>query len=170
MTNREELERLAGEYEVCILADDSSMNYHMLTCPSCQEHSHKAEEIENHVKHLDSLSTAPEYERRHNMGYTLNDMVGMPEARQVDAMRDLFDNMAELDDGHRRVMMRTHIDVLMSLPKKDREKLLRTTNHVLSRYEADRLAREKGTINAATGTYNPLKRTLARRMYREALP
>jgi hypothetical protein len=165
MTLRKDLDRLAGECQVCAMADKGSLYDHMLFCPSCQEHSQKAEEIERELKSMGELSAEAETHRRNRLGYEVIDILGMSEGERLEAMRDMFDNLGELNERQRRVILRTHTDLLLALPKAEREKMLRTTSTVYASYPKERLAREGRTVRAVTEAYGPIKRSMVRRMY-----
>lgn len=165
MTLREDLDRLAGECEVCALADEGSVYDHMLFCPSCQQHSLKADEIEGELRRIGELSTGPEMERLHRMGYEINDVIHMSEEERLEAVREMFDNLGELNERQRRAIIKTHTDLLLALPKAQREGMLRTTSMVFSSFSPRRLSREAKTISAVTWSYGPIKRGMVRKMY-----
>jgi hypothetical protein len=165
MAQREDLERLAGECEVCSLADSVSIDNHMITCPSCVEHRIKADEIVGEVERMRDLAQTSDIERRHMLGYDVNDFLNMTETEREHAMKNMFDNMAELDGDHRTVVIRTRTDLITSLPKREREALLITARKIYSGYDQDRIELERKAIEEATASYNPLKRTMVRRMY-----
>ncbi len=169
MALREDLERLAGECEVCSMADSASIDNHMITCPSCVEHRGKAEEIDRGVQHLRDLTEEPEIDRRHTLGYDYNDLLNMSESQRAQAMMDMFDNTVDLDPEQRTVIVKTRTDIMTSLPKSERDELVRTTRTIYSTYDEDRMAKERQAIEAATAQYNPLKRTMVRRMYRDMM-
>lgn len=161
---------MAGECEVCTLADDASIDNHMITCPSCVEHRFKAENIELQVEQMRALSGEEEMERRHKMGYVVNDYLNLSERQRYDAMMEMFDNLENLDEHERTVIVRTRTDIMTSLPKSERDKLMRTTKTIYSGYDQDRIALEQKAIQSATAGYGPLKRTMVRRMYRDMMP
>jgi hypothetical protein len=169
MTKREDLERLAGECEVCALADGSSIDNHFLTCPSCSEHRLKAHEIAGEVARLNEIAKYDEVERRHILGYSVNDILNMSEQRRAEVMGDLFDNISDMNEEQRSVLIRTRTDLLTSLPKREREILMRTAKKVYSGYPPERKETEWREIEKVISGYNPLKRALVRRMYREVI-
>jgi len=165
MTLREDLERLAGECEVCALTDQGSVYDHMLFCPSCHQHELKAEEIERELTKMDQLASETDMERMHRFGWEVNDIIHMSDKERQNAVMDMFDNLGDLTERQRRILVKTHTDVLLSLPRVEREKLLAATRTVYASYEPDRLARWKGTIEAVTRAYGPIKRGMVRKMY-----
>ncbi len=169
MTLREDLDRLAGECEACAMTDQGSVYDHMLFCPSCQQHQLKADQIERELDRMDGLASENEMERMHRLGWEVNDIIHMSEGERLDAIRDIFDNLGDLTERQRRVLIKTHTDLLLSLPKREREKMLRATENVYSSYEPDRVARWRGTIEAVSRTYGPLKRGMVRKMYDRVL-
>jgi len=165
MTLREDLDRLAGECEVCALTDQGSVYDHMLFCPSCQQHSLKADEIERQLEQMDHLASESEMERMHRLGWEVNDIMHMSDRERLDAVRDMFDNLGDLTERQRRILIKTHTDLLLALPRREREKMLEATASVYSSYSPDRLARWNGTIQAVTRAYGPIKRGMVRKMY-----
>lgn len=164
------MERLAGECEVCTLADNASIDNHQITCPSCVEHRFKAEEIVEQADRMRALTDEEEIERRHKMGYVVNDYLNMPEKERYDAMMDMFDNLENLNEKDRKVLVKTRTDIMTSLPRKERDKLMQTTKTIYSEYDEDRMAMETKAIQNATAEYGPLKRTMVRRMYKNMMP
>jgi hypothetical protein len=169
MALREDLERLADECEVCALSDSASIDNHMITCPSCVDHRMKADEIEGQVDRMRSIADNSEMERRHIMGYDVNDFLNMTEVQRSEAMKDMFDNIQDLDESRRTVVIKTRTDLMTSLPKRERDALMRTARAVYNSYDDERLNIERDAIEKATSSYNPLKRTLIRRMYRDLM-
>ncbi len=161
---------MAGECEVCTLADDASIDNHLITCPSCVEHRFKAEEIVEETDRMRALTDEAESERRHKMGYVVNDYLNMSEQERYNAMMDMFDSLEKLDEKDRAVLVKTRTDILTSLPRKERDKLLNTTRTIYSDYDQDRLDIEQKAIQNATAEYGPLKRTMVRRMYKNMMP
>ena len=159
-----------GECEVCTLADDASIDNHLITCPSCVEHRFKAEDIEQQVENMRALTDEEEIERRHMMGYVVNDYLNLSEEQRYDAMMDMFDSIGNLDENERTVIVKTRTDIMMALPRKERDKLMGTTRTIYSSYDGDRLATEQNAIQSATAEYGPLNRTMVRRMYRGMMP
>ncbi len=84
-------------------------------------------------------------------------------------MTDMFDDLSELNEAQRTTIIKTRTDVLTSLPKDDRDKMMHSARHIYSDYSVDRRIQEEQAILAATHDYNPLKRTLVRRMYRNLM-
>jgi hypothetical protein len=169
MSMREDLDRLAGECQTCVMADEGSVYDHLLHCASCRQHSVKAEEIDNNLKMMDGLSAEDDEERRHKLGYEMNDIIQMTSKERLDAVKDMFDNLGDLTERQRRAIIRTHTDILLSLPKTQREMMLKATRVVYSSFPSDRLAREKKTVNAITGSYSFIKRGMVRKMYDDVL-
>ena len=161
---------MAGECEVCTLADDASIDKHMITCPSCVEHRFKAENIKQQVDQMRALSDEEEIERRHKMGYVVNDYLNLSERQRYDAMMDMFDSIGNLDEHERTVIVKTRTDIMMALPRKERDKLMGTTKTIYSSYDQDRMDIEQKAIQNATSEYGPLKRTMVRRMYKNMMP
>ena len=166
MSKREDLERLAGECEACALRDSDSIDNHMITCPSCVDHRLKAEEIDEQVKEVRALSTVPEVERRHLIGYDVNDILNMTDAQRIDVLKDMFDNLADLNEAERTVLVKTRTDIITSLPKTERDRMMASAREIYSSYDVNRKIAEEQAILAATEDYSPLKRTMVRRMYR----
>ncbi len=161
---------MAGECEVCSMADDVSIDNHMITCPSCVEHRFKAENIEQQVEQMRALTDEEEAERRHKMGYVVNDYLNLSERQRYDAMMDMFDSVGNLDDHERTVIVKTRTDIMMALPRKERDKLMGTTKTIYSSYDQDRMEIEQKAIQSATAEYGLFKRTMVRRMYRDMMP
>jgi hypothetical protein len=129
----------------------------------------KADEIDGHVERMRTIADQSEMERRHMIGYDVNDFLNMSEAQRTDAMKDMFYSIADLDDDRRSVVIKTRTDLMTSLPKRERDALLKTARTVYTGFDQERLELERDAIEKATATYNPLKRTLVRRMYRELM-
>jgi len=169
MALREDLDRLAGECNACAMKDSESIDNHMITCPSCVDHRLKADEIEGHVDRMRELADRDELERRHIMGYDVNDFLNMSESQRTVAMKDMFDNIGDLDNGRRTVVIKTRTDLMTSLPRRERERLMRTARAVYSGYDAERMEMERQAVDEVTASYNPLKRSMVRRMYRDMM-
>ncbi len=169
MSLREDLDRLAGECEACATRDGESIDYHMIACPSCVDHRLKAEQIDGQVREVRNLSTLPEGERRHVVGYDINDFLNMSETQRLDAMKDMFENTSDLDEEMRTKVIKTRTDLMTSLPKKERETLIKTARTVYEGYDQERLESERRVIDHVTADYNPLKRTVVRRMYKQMM-
>ncbi|UCC93455.1 MAG: hypothetical protein JSW25_01960, partial [Thermoplasmata archaeon] len=152
MALREDLERLADECEACALTDSKSIDNHMITCPSCVDHRMKADEIDGQVERMRVLADKDEMERRHQMGYDVNDFLNMSEAQRAEAMRDMFDNIDDLDTDRRTVVIKTRTDLMTSLPKRERDALMRTARNVYSSYDQERLDAERMAIEEATAS------------------
>jgi hypothetical protein len=58
---------------------------------------------------------------------------------------------------------------MTSLPKREREILLKTVKSIYSGYDKERLETERQAIEKVTAGYNPLKRSVVRRMYRDMM-
>jgi hypothetical protein len=134
------------------------------------EHRFKAEEIVEQADRMRALTDEEEIERRHKMGYVVNDYLNMPEKERYDAMMDMFDNLENLNEKDRKVLVKTRTDIMTSLPRKERDKLMQTTKTIYSEYDEDRMAMETKAIQNATAEYGPLKRTMVRRMYKNMMP
>lgn len=163
------MEQLAGECNACAMRDSDSIDNHMITCPSCVDHRLKAEEIEDQVERMRTIAEMDEMERRHLIGYDVNDFLNMSEDRRAAAMRDMFDNIADLDEEHRTAVIKTRTDLMTSLPRREREALIRTARSIYSGYDVERKQMEQRAIEDVTASYGPLKRSMVRRMYREMM-
>lgn len=169
MAAREELERLAEECEVCALDADESLDDHMISCPVCSDHVTKAEEIDRMVQEMAQLAKEPEEMRQGFVYGSVAEILGMPEEKREEAMRDMFYNITDLNTAQQTHMIKTRTDVITSLPKPERDKVLHSARHIYASFDVDRRIREEQAIITATQAYNPLKRTLVRRMYRNLM-
>jgi hypothetical protein len=168
-TSREELEHLAEECEVCALEHDESIDNHLITCPSCSDHVEKANEIAHMIGHMKQMSRDDEELRKSHINYDLDRFMTMSEDERRDAMTDMFDNIADLNEAERTVIVKTRTDILTSLPKADRDKMMESARRIYSDYDVNRRIAEEQAIQAATADYNPLKRTMVRRMYKKMM-
>lgn len=168
-TAREELDQLAEECEVCALDHDESIDNHLITCPSCSGHVDKANEIAHMLEHMKQISRDDEEMRRMHINYDLDRFMSMSDEERKDAMADMFDNIADLNEAERTVIVKTRTDLLTSLPKSDRDRMMASAKEIYSGYDANRRITEEQAIQAATADYNPLKRTMVRRMYKKMM-
>jgi hypothetical protein len=141
----------------------------MMTCPSCVDHRLKADEIDGQVERMRALADSSELERRHMLGYDVNAFLSMTERRREEAMKDMFDNTSDLDEDRRNAMIRTRTDLMTSLPKRERDKMIGTARAIYAGYDAQRLETERRSVENVTAGYNPLKRSVVRRMYRDMM-
>lgn len=169
MSKREDLEHLAEECETCALEADESIDSHLIQCQSCIDHTAKAEEIDSMVQEMAAISMESEEERSDVMVKSIDEYLAMSEEERDQAMTDMFDDVSELNEAQRTVIIKTRTDVMTSLPKDDRNKMMHSARHIYSDYSVDRRIQEEQAIVAATQDYNPLKRTLVRRMYRNLM-
>jgi len=169
MSKREDLEILAEECETCALEADDSIDHHLITCQSCLDHAEKAVEIDQMMDQMAHLSMETEDERSDAMVKSVDEYLEMPEDQRVEAMTDMFDDLSELNEAQRTTIIKTRTDVMTSLPKDDRNKMMHSTRHIYAAYSVDRKIQEEQAITAATQDYNPLKRTLVRRMYKNLM-
>ena len=58
---------------------------------------------------------------------------------------------------------------MTSLPRREREMMVRSARSIYAGYDAHRLESERSSIDRVTAGYNPLKRTVVRRMYRDMM-
>jgi hypothetical protein len=168
-TAREELEQLADECEVCALEHDESIDNHLISCPSCSEHVDKAEEIAHMIEHMKQISRDDEEMRRELLVHDVDSFLALSDEGRTEALADMFDNLADLNEAERTVIVKTRTDIMTSLPKGDRDKLMASAQEIYSNYDVNRRITEEQAILAATQDYNPLKRTLVRRMYRKMM-
>ena len=169
MSKREALEHLAEECETCALEADDSIDHHLITCQSCIDHAAKADEIEQVMQQMAQLSMESEEERSEVMVNSVGEFLSMPEDQRDEAMTDMFDDLSELNEAQRTTIIKTRTDVMTSLPKDDRNKMMLSARHIYMGYSVDRRIQEEQAIVAATQDYNPLKRTLVRRMYKNLM-
>jgi hypothetical protein len=169
MSKREDLEHLAEECESCALEADESIDSHLIQCQSCIDHMAKAEEIDRMVQQMAAISMESEEERSGVMIKSIDEYLAMSEEERDKAMKDMFDDVSELNEAQRTVVIKTRTDVMTSLPKDERNKMLHSARHIYSGYNVNRRIQEEQSILAATQDYNPLKRTLVRRMYRNLM-
>ena len=168
-TAREELEQLAEECEVCALEHDESIDNHLIICPSCSDHVDKAEEIAHIIEHMKQISRDDEEMRREMIVHDVNGFLAMSDEERTDAMSDMFDNLADLNEAERTVIVKTRTDILTSLPKEERDKMMTSAKQIYSGYDINRRITEEQAVLAATTDYNPLKRTMVRRMYKKMM-
>ncbi len=168
-TQREELEQLAEECEVCALDHDESIDNHLVTCPSCSQHVAKAEEIAHALDHMKQMAKDDEEMRRGIMVHDVSGFLALSEGDRRDALTDMFDNLADLNEAERTVLVKTRTDILTGLPRGERDRMMDTAREIYKGYNATRLITEEQAILAATADYNPLKRTMVRRMYRRMM-
>lgn len=168
-TKREELEQLAGECEVCALEHDESINDHLITCPSCSDHVSKAEEVAHMMGHMKQMSVDDEEVRRTILVHDVDGFLAMSPEDRTDAMADMFDDLNDLNEAERTVIVRTRTGIMTSLPKEDRDLMMSSARQIYAGYDVNRLITEEQAILAATQDLNPLKRTMVRRMYRKMM-
>ena len=169
VTAREELEELAEECEVCALEHDESIDNHLITCPSCSDHVDKANEIAHMVEHMRQMSRDDEAVRKDFLVHDVDSFLAMSEQERKDAMTDMFDNLSDLNEAERTVIVKTRTDILTSLPREDRDKMMASVQEIYAGYDVNRRITEEQAIQAATQDYNPLKRTMVRRMYKKMM-
>lgn len=168
-TAREELELLAEECEVCALEHDEPIDNHLITCPSCSDHVDKANEIAQMIEHMKQISRDDEETRKVLLQHDVDSFLRMSDEERTDALSDMFDNLGDLNEAERTVLVKTRTDIMTSLPKEERDKMMESAQHIYSNYDVNRRITEEQAILAATQDYNPLKRTMVRRMYRKLM-
>jgi hypothetical protein len=168
-TKREELEQLANECEVCALEHDESIDNHLITCPSCSGHVDKANEIAHMIEHMKQMSRDDEEMRRGILTHDVSSFLTLSDEERTEAMADMFDNLADLNEAERTVLVKTRTDIMTSLPKAERDMMMTSAREIYAGYDANRRITEEQAILAATMDYNPLKRTMVRRLYRKMM-
>jgi len=168
-TKREDLEHLAEECEVCALDHDESIDNHLVTCPSCSQHVRKAEEISHALEHMKQMVKDDEEMRKVVMVHDVSSFLSLSDEERKDALADMFDDLADLNEAERTVLVKTRTDILTGLPKEERNRMMTTAHEIYRGYNATRLITEEQAILAATADYNPLKRTMVRRMYKRMM-
>ena len=169
MTMREELEQLAGECEACALGHEDPIDDHLVTCPSCSQHVDKAEEIAHQVEHMRRVSRDDEAMRRRLIGNDVEGFLRMSGGERRDALADMFDNLADLNEAERTAIVKTRTDIMTGLPRDERDGMMEAVREIYSGYDVNRRITEEQAIIAATEDYNPLKRTMVRRMYKRLM-
>ena len=168
-TKREELEQLAEECEVCPLEHDESIDNHLITCPSCSDHVNKADEITHMIGHMKQMAVDDEEVRREILVHDVDGFLAMSPEERTDAMANMFDDLNDLNEAERTVIIKTRTDIMTSLPKEDRDQMMDSAHQIYDGYDVNRLITEEQAILAATQDLNPLKRTMVRRMYRKMM-
>jgi isochorismate hydrolase len=169
MSAREDLEHLAEECETCALEADESIDSHLIQCQSCTDHVAKAEEIDRMVQQMAAVSKQTEEERSDVLVRDIEGYLAKSAKERDDAMTDMFDNVSDLNEAQRTVIIKTRTDIMTTLPKGERDKMMHSARHIYAGYDMDRKVQEEQAILTATEDYNPLKRTLVRRMYRNLM-
>ncbi len=169
MSAREDLEHLAEECETCALEADESIDSHLIQCQSCVDHVAKAEEIDLMVRQMAAISKQTEEERSDVLVKDIGEYLAKSAEERDDAMTDMFDNVSDLNEAQRTVIIKTRTDIMTTLPKDERNKMMHSARHIYAGYDMDRKVQEEQAILTATEDYNPLKRTLVRRMYRNLM-
>ena len=168
-TKREELEQLAEECEVCALDHDESIDSHLITCPSCSNHVDKADEIAHMIGHMKQMAVDDEEVRREILVHDVGGFLAMSPEERTNAMADMFDDLNDLNEAERTVIIKTRTDIMTSLPKEDRDQMMDSAHQIYGGYDVNRLITEEQAILTATQDLNPLKRTMVRRMYRKMM-
>ena len=169
MSMRQDLNRLAEECEVCAMDDDASIDDHMTNCPSCVDHSKKAEEISQMIQTFQMLSAKDEESRKKILTARMDGFLSMPDEQRVDAMSDIFDTLEDLNEDQRNAIVKTRTDILTSLPKDDRQKILGSAKVIFSTWDDDRKMMEQRSLMYATEDYMLLKRMMVRRMFKKMM-
>lgn len=160
---------MAAACEACATDDDHSIDEHMTACPACEDHSKKAEEISQMIQTFQMMSAKPEEDRRKILNARMNGFLSMPDVKRVDAMTDMFDTIEDLTPEQRNTIVKTRTDLLTSMPKDDRNKIMGSAKEIFSTWEPDRKMMEKEAIMYATDDYMLLKRMMVRRMFKKML-
>jgi hypothetical protein len=166
---RQDLNRLAEECEVCAMDDEASIDTHLTNCPSCVDHSKKAEEIAQMIQTFQMLSAKDDESRRKILTARMNGFLSMPEEQRVNAMSDMFDTIEDLNEEQRNAIVKTRTDILTSLPKEDRQKLLGSARAIFSTWDDERKMMEQRSLMYATEDYMLLKRMMIRRMFKKMM-
>ncbi len=169
MSMRKDLNRLAAECEVCAMKDDASIDEHMDNCPSCVDHSKKAEEIAQMIQTFQMLSAKDEESRKKILTARMDGFLSMPDEQRVDAMTDMFDTLEDLNEDQRNAVVKTRTDILTSIPKDDRQKILGSAKVIFSTWDDDRKMMEQRSLLYATEDYMLLKRMMVRRMFKKMM-
>jgi hypothetical protein len=169
MSMKKELATLAEACEVCAMSDDSSIDDHMLSCPSCQDHEKKAEEISQMVQTMQMLASKPEEERRLILSARIDNFASMPELKRFHAISDMLDSLEELTEEQRVTVIKTRTNILTSASKVKRDVLMGTLKDIMHDWDMDRKTMEQRAVMAATDDYMFLKRTMVRRMFKKLM-
>jgi hypothetical protein len=149
--------------------DDASIDEHMTNCPSCVDHSKKAEEISQMTQTFQMLSAKDEESRKKILAARMNGFLSMPDDQRVDAMTDMFDTLENLNEDQRNAVVKTRTDILTSLSKEDRQKILGSAKMIFSKWGEDRKMMEQRSLMYATQDYMLLKRMMVRRMFKKMM-
>jgi hypothetical protein len=149
--------------------DEGSIDDHMSNCPSCVDHSKKAEEISQMIQTFEMLSTKPEEDRRKILEARISGFLSMPDEKRLDGMTDMFDTIGDLNPDQRNAIVKTRTDIITSLPKKERNKMMGSAKQVMSTWDMERKMKEQEAIMFATEDYMMLKRMMVRRMFKKMM-
>ncbi len=160
---------MAAACEACATDDDLSIDEHMAACPACDDREKKAEEISQMIQTFQMMSAKSEEDRKKILNARMNGFLTMPDDKRVDAMTDMFDTIEDLTPDQRNTIVKTRTDLLTSMPKDDRNKIMGSAKEIFSTWEPDRKMMEKEAIMYATDDYMLLKRMMVRRMFKKML-
>ncbi|MCK4969045.1 MAG: hypothetical protein KAS77_00905 [Thermoplasmata archaeon] len=141
----------------------------MTACPACEDREKKAEEISQMIQTFQMMSAKSEEDRKKILNARMNGFLTMPDDKRVDAMTDMFDTIEDLTPNQRNTIVKTRTDLLTSMPKDDRNKIMGSAKEIFSTWEPDRKMMEKEAIMYATDDYMLLKRMMVRRMFKKML-
>jgi hypothetical protein len=141
----------------------------MSACPACEDREKKAEEISQIIQTFQMMSAKFEEDRKKILNARMNGFLSMPDDKSVDAMTDMFDTIEDLTPAQRNTIVKTRTDLLTSMPKDDRNKIMGSAKEIFDTWEPDRKMMEKESIMYATDDYMLLKRMMVRRMFKKML-
>ena len=169
MSMKQDLANLAEACEVCAMSDDSSIDDHMLSCPACQDHERKAEEISQMIQTMRMLASKPEEERRMILTARIDNFASMPELKRFQAISDMLDSLEELTEEQRVAVVKTRTNILTSASKVKRDVLMGTLKDIMKDWDMDRKMMEQRAVMTATDDYMFLKRMMVRRMFKSLM-
>ena len=117
MSMKQDFATLAEACEACAMNDDGSLDEHMSSCPECQDHEKKAEEISQMVQTMQMLASKPEEERRMILTARIENFASLPDEKRFHAITDMLDSLEELTEDQRVAVIKTRTNILTPCPR-----------------------------------------------------
>jgi hypothetical protein len=165
MTTRAELDKLLEECEACADADERSYEEHFTECPTCKEHTEKAEKLNQMLEVLELMAAKPLDARKQLLGARMRKFVSLQAGERREAITELLDALGELPEESMAKVVKARTDLMMEIPKEHRQTLMTTLGDVMKEWPPERKMRERMAVMKATDDYFFLKRKMVRKKF-----
>jgi len=169
MSLKQEIEKFADACNQCVMNDPGSINKHIDSCPACKDHSVKLKELSKLITELKKDSQKTEKERYNVLKKRMEGFVGMTDEQRTLTIANIMDALSELSEEERVRIVKTRIDILMDMSRDERNLLFKSMKEITPDWSQERVDMELRAVNAATRDITPIKRILARNMFKKVI-